>query len=1086
MKSINKFISRARALGLIFGFVEAVMLWLCVATGLLLIFTFIDYAAVLNASARRLFYYFSTGGLILILGYFVYSHIKYLRDREIVGLIQKGAPALKDELLSAVELGGKAPAGVSGELVEALKTSVEKKLAEMRPLSAVFNFKNTLSYLKVLLALLCLNSLVYFAAPAQLTLSMRRVLASFEKVQWSSWFTVEPGNGRYMWGSAVRIKVIMKQALNGLPRKPALWVKMENGKWKKTELERETSDEFVYDVSSLVSDIEYYTEWSDVESGVFKLTPIMLPGLGNFSVKYKYPAYTQLPENEVRDNPNIQGLPGTKITISASANKKIRGAELATSWGARQNAVVDGTNVTANFVLTEAGSYVIKLDAEDGIVDPQPPQYPVAITVDNPPVIDLLSPQDDLTAAKDVQMILVGQAQDDFGLKKIALNYRINNESSKEVSITEFKEPVFSKTFDYNWNLSRLDLKAGDKVVYYLEAVDNDIVKGPKTSKSARRSVEITDYDREHDKIEASLKDFREQLLSILADQTLAQKNREELEAAFSTGTFIGLKTLQAGVRVKTGQPQEALKQLITKMESDPYTDFSTLNEFKAIGSHLGYLKDNPMADVLDKAAAKNWEVTRKDQDEIAAGLQKIILLSEDLLKYQKMRDLLETGSQLKNSATNILDSLSQEKTPEKLQKELDKIKDLLGQIDKQLSKFPKDLPEDFINDPAVKKIDMQQAAGLLDKLSEAIKSGDWDQAKKLAEQLSAQLDSMMKSLGDAGESSGFSSSTASKLESELADYGGRLQKIASAQTDLTARIEKLDASSKDELFKQQEDLLKGLAAKQRGLLRDAEPVRNEFNRGFPFQSFLVVKTIELMQKVLNEFESKRVFYSQKYLQDVINQWEDKKKIVTESKKDLRQNERLTGEIGAIAKGEEEILESLKTPTTSSPAAGKEKDMADLSKSQSSVEKQTGELRKDLEKFLRKSALVNPETTEGLRDAGSEMRNAGTSLDAGDSGKALESSRRALEHLGASVKQMGESQDNMTGQAANSGKMAGQKIQRRSAGGIGVYTSPVKMPNADEYKAPKELRQDIIDAMQEKYPVEYEKIIKDYYRRLTQ
>jgi hypothetical protein len=60
-------------------------------------------------------------------------------------------------------------------------------------------------------------------------------------------------------------------------------------------------------------------------------------------------------------------------------------------------------------------------------------------------------------------------------------------------------------------------------------------------------------------------------------------------------------------------------------------------------------------------------------------------------------------------------------------------------------------------------------------------------------------------------------------------------------------------------------------------------------------------------------------------------------------------------------------------------------------------------------------------------------------------------------------------------------------VRTRPAGGMtGYHSAPVRLPRADEYKVPREFRQELLEGLKEKYPLQYEKMIKEYYRRLVQ
>ena len=70
-------------------------------------------------------------------------------------------------------------------------------------------------------------------------------------------------------------------------------------------------------------------------------------------------------------------------------------------------------------------------------------------------------------------------------------------------------------------------------------------------------------------------------------------------------------------------------------------------------------------------------------------------------------------------------------------------------------------------------------------------------------------------------------------------------------------------------------------------------------------------------------------------------------------------------------------------------------------------------------------------------------------------------------------------------------RMNGTSGQIRMRGnGEGGYTGCrsgfVKIPSKDEYRPPKEFREEIIKSLRQKYPQKYEIIIKDYFKRLIE
>jgi hypothetical protein len=51
------------------------------------------------------------------------------------------------------------------------------------------------------------------------------------------------------------------------------------------------------------------------------------------------------------------------------------------------------------------------------------------------------------------------------------------------------------------------------------------------------------------------------------------------------------------------------------------------------------------------------------------------------------------------------------------------------------------------------------------------------------------------------------------------------------------------------------------------------------------------------------------------------------------------------------------------------------------------------------------------------------------------------------------------------------------------AGASGSQSGPVRIPRAEDFRPPKEFREEVLKSMKEKYPKTYERIIQDYYER---
>lgn len=1087
MQKINSFIKRTKFLLLSAFLARYALSWAALLLAFFFLLSVLRLAGVPGSLLETVFFAGFTFSVVAAAAAFVIKKLPYFSDRNIVVFIQERFPQLGDDLLSAWELGGRSSPWTSSELIEALITSASERLPTKETASAVPFRKLILKPALALVSSAAACLIVFAANPSRISDLAARI-ALQGSGSWPEWYSVKPGSAVLPWGNPATIVIT---GMKPIPGKPDLFIENERSGWTKTALEESGKGAYSYSIARLVEKVSYRISWNEIETGEFLLSPDPPPQLGNYEITYTYPSYTGLPPATVKGNPNISAPAGSSAQIKAVCSKEVRSAELYASWKARYPAAVSrGNRITASMKLRQSGTYKFIVEDASGITDDDPPEYAVMVTPDKPPAVELASPDGDLFASLKDEIPLIIEASDDYGLSRIELVFRVNQNPYSRAAIELPPPRTYSRTLEYRWRLSETNAKPGDKLTYYVEAWDNDTVNGPKSTATGPQSIETTDYEIEHKKIEKDLESFRKDLLKILADQMSAKTHLKNVSLQFTPTGYALLGEGQLKVSSGFKPPVSSLTGLIKRMEADPFTDYSTFSEFKGMLSHLEYLERKPAPDALKAVENRDWNEAAKNQNEIIAVLEKLTLLSEDIWQYQKMRDMFDNGASLEKTASDLLDKLRNGKPqPDELRKKLAEINDLLDKIYKQLSSMPQELPEDFVNSPAVKELDIGKSKSLAERLSEAIEKGDFETAKKLAEELSAQLNEMLTTMQKAGEEVGFSGSSSQKLEQELVEQKAALDKLIRKQEEILQKTEKLDDKRRQELFRKQEGLLSQLAEKQRALIKAKEDVKSSTAAKLPFFEAMTQQADKQMRLVLAEFEQKRVYHSQKYLDNIIKEMESEKTVLNGNAQLL--GTELAAQLSAktleVQAGEKEILDRLKQRIADNMFSQNDRDRMDgLSGEQDELSRSTKEFRKSLEEFSRKSSAVPPDAFENLDGASSDMKAASGKLGEKDTPGAMDSGRSALDKLQSGMGALQEAGEQMSGQSGNSGKPVAGSIQMRSGGKSGARTAPVKLPGIEEYKPPKEFRQDILDALREKYPKEFEKIIKEYYKRLTE
>ena len=285
--------------------------------------------------------------------------------------------------------------------------------------------------------------------------------------------------------------------------------------------------------SALQQDVEYYLAAGDCRTQRFKLEVHTALSILVDSVQYDYPAYTRIPSRVVQrvggnsgdsqsqhpnqsDQPSpgdLSAIEGTQVEIRATANQQIDRAVVEMDCDprqARRMSPVDSTTTMAKFTLRfsrgnppqqEFESYQLRFTDIDGRRNSRPIRHRIEVIRDRPPEIQLVDPPPEkVELPQNGSLELHVRAQDpDFALRRVTLKAERGKRGLPISPLLDKPrpEPPHQGQFDstYHFEPHRLELKAGDQIVYWAEAEDN---KEPSANvaRTAKRTIVILPPDR--------------------------------------------------------------------------------------------------------------------------------------------------------------------------------------------------------------------------------------------------------------------------------------------------------------------------------------------------------------------------------------------------------------------------------------------------------------------------------------------------------------------------------------------------------------------------------------------------------------
>lgn len=442
----------------------------------------VDWLALLPDEARVAL---SAAAYAAALGAGWFTAGRFLRSRPdarlLARFIEQARPELREDLLSAVELGDSraARAGGAPAFFEALQRSVAGRLREVEA-AAVLPFRRIAPWawaaagaFGIVGALLLVPGFRY----EHRLLRSLLPLANLERLSRVAVLILEPRPPErgVPQGDPVTVRV----ELSGPETRGALLeIFPEGGRAERVEMRPLGDRRFEASVSVGRVPVAYRVQAGDALTRKFTLTPLPRPEVVAFRKTFVYPAYTGKPPRTSGPEPSgdLVELEGTAVELEVEVNLDVRAAEVRLEQGGVGAALAlrpteDPRRLKAPLVLSASGTYRIHLVAEaTGFENKFNPQYEIRAVPDLVPRVSIEEPAQDLLVPPDEVVLLRGTAQDDLGLRRVTLAVKVNQGEWREVTLAEEAGPRVAVS--HRWDLYELGVQPGDRVTAKLAAVD--------------------------------------------------------------------------------------------------------------------------------------------------------------------------------------------------------------------------------------------------------------------------------------------------------------------------------------------------------------------------------------------------------------------------------------------------------------------------------------------------------------------------------------------------------------------------------------------------------------------------------------
>jgi hypothetical protein len=878
--------------------------------------------------------------------------------------------------------------------------------------------------------------------------SWARVLAPWRDAALASWVAVTPGDARVDWGGAAVVTARPTDAARAAGLRAAALAfetRGADGVWRPLPWMRADDVEASWKTESLSAPLDYRVRWRDLAGRAYRLEPVAPPRWKRATAVVRETRGER--SFVLGEEAAVRARRGDWVEISGESDAPLRSAALRLSGAEAPVAMRrEGDLWKGGFAAAADGTLTFELVSADGRRDASPPVYSVSVAVDAPPTAELLSPQVPLVASPQDSILVTWAARDDSAVTSASLV--VSAGGRERVIPLAVPSPARAEALgDYSWPLA--GFAPGTKAEFWIEARDD--ASPPQVGTSERGTVDIVDAGAEH----AAALAARD-----AADAAVerAAASAEAARDAARKGDLAASSEETRGLKREWDAARKALEDLAKQSASDPRGDPGLAEEAERAAEEFKAAGDEGLPAAEKALAASDAPAAAREQGALADQARGVQQSMREGAKAQEVQDLADRMDRGAKSGDEMADAAgklaSRGKDGTVSPAELEQLEQSLAEIEKSLEalrKAVKSLPQISEEDATGKTSDLplDDARAAAGDLRRALESGDVAGAAKAAKSLAERLKKLAQTLNDAGRRA------AEAHGRQGGEAASRVQKAwqeaAQAQTLAAEAARKVENARLGEMLGAQRDLLKRVSDDFERALSSRAASGGLGDPG----------AVRALQEADRRLKTGDAPTAALMMRDAATR--------------LGGDPELSGLASRLDAG---------TPAPSADAAG----ARGAAESQASALGRAQSLRGEIEKAARGAGYLSGRLGRRVEDAVSEEDAGRAALERGDSGEGLKRAEAAL----AILQEGGGDADS----AASSAGGAASEMGGGAPGGISVRSAPrggmtgtsmerVRLPSADEYRPPRELREELERSLQEPRPAADDDSIKEYFKRLT-
>ncbi|MCD6501567.1 hypothetical protein J7L01_03115 [bacterium] len=1018
--------------------------------------------------------------------------------------LEKTYPKLKSRLVSAFDLLHVDPQrlGYSPELIEAVVVDAGKRVEKLDPhrLAPLSSLRERSAYLGLAIILAFGLSAIF---PSTFRTGLNRgfrPFADFPRPTLTS-LDVSPGDAQITKYDDLEIAI---EASGKLPERVSIFRQFA-GEHDEREYRAERDKDDPHKWSFLFEDVKrdfvYRVEGGDYVGGTFAVRVVDRPRVIDMILTLNYPDYTGLPTQKLEENEGAIDVPyGTYVTIGTKFSKEIAEGSIVFSDSSGKKLAVDGRYTKVGFRAVKNRTYHLEVVDREGLSNDEPIEYPVRVRMDEYPSVEITSPATDVQLSEQLTIPLSIVAEDDYGFSRFQIAHILHDSPNDTVrtKIPSQTGALRQVALDYIWDLNPIGLAPEDVVLYWVEAFDNDAVTGPKMAVSKvyaarfpsieeifeeisnereQQVVDVEEVSRRQRDLSKEINDITREMQN---ESEVSYEKREEIREALQKQNELIQKLQKSAEEYqktteKVIEQQTAASEIIDKMmEIQKLLEEVATDEMREAMRKLQEALQSMDPEELKRAA----EEFKLSQEELMERLDRTLSLLKRMQIEQRIEDMKNLAKKLEEMQDKISEGLKNgdmsQKDAQKMQDRITQGSDLLEKGTEELAKMMSEF-DDMPSDAAKQLSDEMKKnspSGKSKQCKASMQSGSMSQCQSQSKELSEQFDQTAQQLEQMQK----------QMQTQIsAETMAAIRKAVFSLLDLSSRQESLN----DQLAANPRSfsIARGLTEKganiRAGLMRVTVDVMNIANKNFmipPSIGALLGNANRQVEGLLADLEQGRGYSAHPKGQEAMASMNVAAEKLLETMDKMSNSSSCSGSQSFFQQMQSMCDKQGQINAATLPIAqGQQMQPGGMSPDQQAAAarlaaEQEG-VRKSLQQ-LAKEAAERSDIAGRMDDIIDEMQDVVEDL------RNNNADERTLQHQERILSRMLDVQKSLHNQ--------GYKNKRKSRTGKDIARkSPDKLPE-DLGERRDLLQQQLLRALNQPYPKEYETLIKEYFKTLRE